>query len=342
MAITTRQTSLLVQQDWTKLYQTFRNADFQSYDYETLRKSMIDYLRTYYPEDFNDFTESSEYIALIDLIAFLGQSLAFRADLNARENFLDTAERRDSVLKLAKLISYNPKRNIPSTGFLKFNSVSTTETITDSNGLNLANLLISWNDSANDNWLEQFTSIINAALVSSQVVGKPGASNYINSILNDEYSISIVPGTIPVYKFVASIEGISMPFEAVSATSYNQNYIYENDPKPIGKFSVLYKNDNQGNGSSNTGFFVYFQQGELKTLDFTLNDNLPNRVANVNNDNINNTDVWLYQLTNQNVPGVKWKQVPAIGGLNVVYNQESERNLYQVNTRANEIGRAHV
>jgi hypothetical protein len=70
MAITTRQTSLLVQQDWKKLYQTFREADFQSYDFETLRKSMIDYIKTYYPEDFNDFIESSEYIALIDLIAF--------------------------------------------------------------------------------------------------------------------------------------------------------------------------------------------------------------------------------------------------------------------------------
>ena len=110
MAITTRQTSLLVQQDWTKIYQTFREADFQSFDYETLRKAMIEYLRTYYPEDFNDFTDSSEYVALIDLIAFLGQSLAFRTDLNARENFLDTAERRDSILKLARLVSYNPKR----------------------------------------------------------------------------------------------------------------------------------------------------------------------------------------------------------------------------------------
>ena len=76
MSITTRQTNLLVNQDWTRVYQTFKQADFQSYDFETLRKTMIDYLRTYYPEDFNDFTESSEYIALIDLIAFLGQSLA--------------------------------------------------------------------------------------------------------------------------------------------------------------------------------------------------------------------------------------------------------------------------
>ena len=336
MAITTRQTSLLVQQDWTKLYQTFRNADFQSYDYETLRKSMIDYLRTYYPEDFNDFTESSEYIALIDLIAFLGQSLAFRTDLNARENFLDTAERRDSVLKLAKLISYNPKRNNAANGYLKIDSVSTTESITDSNGLNLANLLISWNDAANENWLEQFTSIVNASLVSSQVVGKPGASNIINSIPTDEYGISIVPGVLPVYKFNSSIEGINMPFEAVSATGYNQSYIYERDPKPSGTFNILSRNDSQGNGSINTGFFVYFKQGDLQSLNFGLTDSLPNRVANVNFDNINNTDVWLYQLTAQNLPGTKWTQVPAVGGLNVVYNQETQRNLYQVSTRAND------
>ena len=126
MSITTRQTNLIVNQDWTKVYQTFKQADFQSYDFETLRKTMIDYLRNYYPEDFNDFTESSEYIALIDLIAFLGQSLAFRTDMNARENFFDTAERRDSILKLARLISYNPKRNIEASGYLKFDNTDLT------------------------------------------------------------------------------------------------------------------------------------------------------------------------------------------------------------------------
>ena len=118
MAQITRQQTLLVAEDWTKVYQSFRNADFKAYDYETLRKSMIDYLRLYYPEDFNDFIESSEYIALIDLIAFLGQNLAFRADLNARENFIDTAERRDSVLRLARLVNYRPQRNVPASGVL--------------------------------------------------------------------------------------------------------------------------------------------------------------------------------------------------------------------------------
>ena len=80
---------LLVAEDWTKIYQSFRNADFQSYDFDTLRRTMINYLRETYPEEFNDYIYSSEYIALIDLIAYLGQNLSFRIDLNARENFLE-------------------------------------------------------------------------------------------------------------------------------------------------------------------------------------------------------------------------------------------------------------
>jgi len=336
MSITTRQTNLLVNQDWTKVYQTFKQADFQSYDFETLRKTMIDYLRTYYPEDFNDFTESSEYIALIDLIAFLGQSLAFRADLNARENFFDTAERRDSILKLARLINYNPKRNIGASGYLKIDSVSTTENLFDSNGLNLSNLLISWNDNANPDWQEQFTTILNATLVNNQAVGKPGNSQSVNSIQTDEYSINLVPGVIPRYSFNSIVENNSMGFEAVSATSSGESYIYEPAPIPRGKFNLLYRNDNLGNGSNNTGYFVYFKQGVLSTQDFNLNQSLPNRVVNVNFNNINNDDVWLYQLDANGNPTNYWAAVPAVAGINVIYNRSTQRNLYQINSRNND------
>jgi len=79
----------------------------------------FNYLRQNYPEDFNDYIESSEYLALIDLIAFLGQNLSFRIDLNARENFLETAERRESVIRLANLISYNATRNQAANGHIK-------------------------------------------------------------------------------------------------------------------------------------------------------------------------------------------------------------------------------
>ena len=75
MSSTDRQNRLLVAEDWKRIYQTYRNADFKSYDFDNLRRTMIAYLRENYPEDFNDYIESSEYLALIDLIAFLGQNL---------------------------------------------------------------------------------------------------------------------------------------------------------------------------------------------------------------------------------------------------------------------------
>ena len=191
MAINERQVGLLAAEDWQKVYQSFREADFQSYDFATLRKSMIDYLQLYYPEDFNDFVESSEYIALIDLIAFMGQSLAFRADLNTRENFIDTAERRESILRLARLVSYSPKRSIPASGFLKFNSIGTTESVTDSNGKNISNTVINWNDTSNPDWQEQWNTILNLAMISGQKVGKPGNSQTLNSVKHDEYAFRI-------------------------------------------------------------------------------------------------------------------------------------------------------
>lgn len=336
MAIISRQTGLLAAENWKKIYQTFREADFTTYDFETLRKSMIDYIKIYYPEDFNDFTESSEFIALIDLIAFLGQSLAFRTDLNARENFLDTAERRDSVLKLAKLISYNPKRGIPASGYLKIDSVTTTENIFDSDGFNLSNVVINWNDPANDSWLEQLTTILNSALTSSQVIGRPGNSKTLNGVVTDEYSLNIVPSVVPVFRFDSSVGGKRTSFEVTSATTADQAYVYEASPDFSKVFNILYRNDNSGNSSNNTGYFFYFKQGELGSFDFNIPEALPNKVVNIDINNINNTDVWLYSLNSDGTTQSLWTKVPSTSGINVIYNDIADRNLYQVNTRASD------
>jgi hypothetical protein len=41
MATTSRQTTIFGIEDWKRIYQTYREADFQSYNFETLRKSFI-------------------------------------------------------------------------------------------------------------------------------------------------------------------------------------------------------------------------------------------------------------------------------------------------------------
>ena len=296
MAKTSRQTAIFGVEDWKRLYQTYREADFQSYDFETLRKSFVDYLRLYYPETFNDYIESSEFIALLDVIAFMGQALAFRNDLNARENFLDTAERRDSVIRLANLISYTPKRNIAGQGYLKVDSVTTTENLLDFNGLNLSNVTVTWNDPTNVNWLEQFLQVMNAAMIDSQKFGIPGNSQTILGVKTDEYTISLTPGFLPVVPYTSVVDGINMPFEVVSATTVGRDYVYEPAPQPSSAFNVLYRNDGLGFGSDNTGFFFLFKQGVLQDQDFNLAEAIPNRSVNINIEGINETDHWLYQL----------------------------------------------
>ena len=113
MAVNSRQNNLFAAEDWDVAYQAYTQVDLQAYDFDTIRSAMVEYIKTNFPENFNDYIESSEFIAIIELLAYLGQSIAFRMDINTRENFLETAERRDSVFKLARMLGYNPKRNIP-------------------------------------------------------------------------------------------------------------------------------------------------------------------------------------------------------------------------------------
>jgi hypothetical protein len=336
MATTSRQTAIFGVEDWKRIYQTYREADFQSYDFETLRKSFVDYLRLYYPETFNDYIESSEFIALLDVMAFMGQSLAFRTDLNTRENYLDTAERRDSVVKLANLVSYTAKRNTEATGYLKVFSVSTTENIIDFNGINLANLTINWADPTNLNWQEQFTTIINSALTNTQKFGNPGNRQTILGVDTQEYTINLVPGFLPVIPYTATVDTVNMPFEVVNATSAGADFVYEPPPLPNGQFNVLFRNDQQGFLSNNTGFFFLFKQGVLQNQDFNLPERIDNRAVAINIEGINNTDVWLYQLDNLGNISELWERVQSVYAAAVEQLAPGTRPIYSVTSRTND------
>ena len=336
--IPSTKSQLLVAEDWTKIYQSFRNADFQSYDFDTLRRTMITYLRETYPEEFNDYIDSSEYIALIDLIAYLGQNLSFRIDLNARENFLETAQRKDSVLRLAQLISYNPKRNMPANGQLKISAISTTENVIDANGSNLANQVIGWNDPTNTNWYQQFVSILNSAMPGSAVFGRPYDKATIGGIASEQYKINSQGTDLPIYSLNKAINGTPMTFEIAGATFSGQNYVYEETPVPGGAFSYIFQNDNQGAGSANSGFFVYFRQGSISSTGFTISAPVANEIIGINANGINNDDVWLWQLNASGTYDTLWTKVSAITGNNVIYNNiaNNVRTVYTVSTRAND------
>ena len=335
MTTTSRLNNLLLNQDWTRIYQTFKNADFKSYDFENLRRVIIAYLRENYPEDFNDYIESSEYMALIDAIAFLGQSLSFRIDLASRENFIELAERKESVLRLARMLAYNAKRNIPATGLLKFDTISTTENILDSNGRNLSQQTIIWNDPTNPNWAEQFITVLNSAMADNTEFGRSQGSNIIEGISTDQYRFRSANLDVPIYTFTKSVAGRSMIFEIISTSFLNKEEIYEEAPVPGNQLGFIYKQDGKGAGSSNTGFYLMFKQGSLELADFSIDVPTTNERVAVDTNGINNDDVWLYSLDSNGNQQTEWTKVSSLTGNNIAYNSivNDIRNIYNVVTK---------
>ena len=267
MAVNNRQNNLFAAEDWEVAYQAYSQVDFQAYDFDTMRTAMVDYIKTNFPENFNDYIESSEFIAIIELLAYLAQSIAFRMDVNTRENFLETAERKDSVYKLARQLGYNPKRNIGSSGLMKIVSIATTEALTDSLGNDLVSRTINWNDANNSDSYEQFITILNSAFGNVNRFSKPIKTGTIDDIVTDLYEINTPLAAPLVQLFKANLNGITRDFEFVNADFTDNKVIFEKHPDVTNNFGIIHRNDGLGLSSKNNGFFLMFKQGILQSAD---------------------------------------------------------------------------
>ena len=320
MPVALRQSGLFVAEDWRVIYRAFTEINFAAYDFDTIRAALVDYIRINFPEDFNDWIESSEFVALIELLAYLGQSLTFRVDLNTRENFLDTAERRESVLRLARMLSFIPSRNRAATGLVKLTQISTTQPLIDSNGNNLANISVRWDDANNPDSFEQFILILNAAFSETNPFGRPFKEGTVNRIKTQLYTLNNDPSSNRVFPFSSIINGENFDFEVVNPDFEDNGLFFERAPDPIDPFHLIFRTDGRGNASANTGFFLLFKQGVLQKEDFRIDIPIENRILNLSGTNVNNEDVFVQEIDEQGFIIQKWTKVPTIVGNNVIFN----------------------
>lgn len=83
--------------------------NFASTDFLSLRQSLIDYIKAVYPLEYNYFSESDLGIMLIELVAYMGHVMSYKADYLANENYLQSARSRESVKRLLQLIGIRMK-----------------------------------------------------------------------------------------------------------------------------------------------------------------------------------------------------------------------------------------
>ena len=338
MSESIRQSNLFAAEDYKKVFKAYQFIDYTAYDFDTLKQALINYIQTYYPEDFNDYIESSEFIAIIELLAYFGTSLAFRTDLNSRENFIDTAERRESIIRLAQMINYVPRRNIPASGLFKIAAVQTDQPLVDANGVSINDLTIFWNDPNNPDWFDQFVQICNSAFSTLNPFGRPTKSGIIGSIPTDLYRLDSVARQSITYPAVISINGQQYPFDVCNPDFITNQSIFERDPDPANAFNFIYRNDSLGVSSSNTGFFLYFKQGNLLNIDTNFEFPVPNRLYPIDIQNINQDDVYVQETDQSGNVINQWSKVPALAGENIIYNsiQHGQRNIFDVISGAND------
>jgi hypothetical protein len=323
-------------ESWEKVYQSFAAVNFTSFDFDTVKQSLVDYTRTYYPEHFNDYIQSSEFIALLELFAYISEQLAYRIDMVSHENFITTAQRKQSILRLAKLISYKATRNIPVRGLVKLTSVTTTEQLYDSRGINLSGLAITWNDANNVNWKEQFFLVMNRVLNSRY--GQPQKTFQVGDVVMDLYSLKNDSASFPVGTFAYSVNTgtETHPFEVVPA-DVDENGPFEREPDPASPLSIIYADDGIGDGSDYTGFLAFTKQGVLSQIDYDIATPLPNRRLEFETSNVSHTDVWVQRIDTNSRIIERWTQVDSVSEQNLAFNDiRSTRKKYEVDSLEND------
>lgn len=92
-----------------------RALDFSALDFNTLNRVCVEYIRTYFPNDFNDFFASNGIIMMMELLSYIGNVLSERGDVLVDESFLPTAQTKQAGIQHLALINQKMVRATPAT-----------------------------------------------------------------------------------------------------------------------------------------------------------------------------------------------------------------------------------
>ena len=88
---------------------TNRTIKYTSRDFDTLRNSLIEYSKTYFPTTYNDFSPNSPGSLFIEMAAYVGDVLSFYLDNQIQETFLQYARQESNLYDLAYMMGYKPQ-----------------------------------------------------------------------------------------------------------------------------------------------------------------------------------------------------------------------------------------
>ena len=86
-----------------------RDIRYIDRDFNTIRNNLIQYSKTYFPNTYNDFTETSTGMLFMEMAAYVGDVMSFYLDNQIQETFIQKARQTTNLYALAYSLGYVPK-----------------------------------------------------------------------------------------------------------------------------------------------------------------------------------------------------------------------------------------
>ena len=97
-----------------------RDIRYIDRNFNTIRDSLIQYSKTYFPNTYNDFTDTSTGMLFMEMAAYVGDVLSFYLDNQIQETFIQKARQTTNLYALAYSLGYVPKVTTTATTMISF------------------------------------------------------------------------------------------------------------------------------------------------------------------------------------------------------------------------------
>ena len=86
-----------------------RDINYLNKDFATFKQNLLEFTRTYFPDNFNDFSEGNPGMMFLEMAAYVGDVLSFYTDTQFQESFLLLAQNQNNLYNMAYAMGYKPR-----------------------------------------------------------------------------------------------------------------------------------------------------------------------------------------------------------------------------------------
>jgi len=111
-----------------------KEVKYLNKDFSSFKSNLIEFAKTYFPQDYNDFNESSPGMMFIEMASYVGDVLSYYIDNQFKESLMAFAQEKRTVYNMAQSFGYKPK--VASPAIASVDMFHTVPALTSGTGIN--------------------------------------------------------------------------------------------------------------------------------------------------------------------------------------------------------------